>query len=56
MALHGTGRIFSSGEAKTLYISIPSSVVTDSAFPFEEDQTVTIRIESGELNVIPTED
>lgn len=56
MALHGTGRIFSSGEANTLYISIPSSVVTDSAFPFDEDQTVTIRIENGELEVKPTDD
>lgn len=56
MVLRGTGRIFRSGEAKTLYISIPSSVVTDSTFPFEEDQTVTIRIENGELTVEPTED
>lgn len=56
MARHDTGRVFSSGKAKTLYVSIPSAVVSDSTFPFEEGETVTIRIENEELRVTPTDE
>lgn len=56
MTLEGKGRLFKSGEANTLYASIPSAVASDSAFPFEEDETVTVHIEGDELRVIPTEE
>lgn len=55
MALEGKGRFFKSGKANTLYLSIPSEVAIDSAFPFGEDVTVTVRVEADELRVIPTE-
>lgn len=56
MTLQGTGRVFSSGEAETLYVSIPSAVATDSAFPFEEGETVTVSIEGDEVRVTSTEE
>lgn len=51
MALEGEGRIFSSGEAATLYVSISSAVATDSTFPFEEGETVTVNIEGDQLRI-----
>lgn len=56
MALAGGGRIFSSGEAKTLYVSIPSVVATDSTFPFEEGETVTGSIKDGEVRITPNDE
>lgn len=51
MALEDTGRVFSSGEANTLYVSIPSVVVKDSAFPFEEGETVQVSIDDGGIRI-----
>lgn len=56
MALESEGRIFRSGEANTLYVSIPSAVATDSAFPFEDGETVTVSIEDGEVRITPTDE
>lgn len=56
MTLQGKGRVFSSGEAETLYVSIPSAVATDSAFPFEEGETVTVSIEGDEVRVTSTDE
>lgn len=49
MTDEGQGRVFSSGDANTLFISIPSDVAVDSAFPFEEGQEVKIRITDDTL-------
>lgn len=48
--------MFSSGEARTLYVSIPSRVATDSAFPFADGETVRVRIEDGQVCIAPTDD
>lgn len=52
MALEDKGRIFRSGEANTPYVSIPSAVATDSAFPFEDGETVTVSIEDDQLRIM----
>lgn len=51
MSLRSNGRIFESGQARTLYVSIPSEVATDSSFPFEKGEDVTVSIHDGELRV-----
>ena len=51
MADQGQGRVFSSGEANTLFVSIPSDIAVDSVFPFEEGEEVLIRIEDGRIVV-----
>lgn len=51
MSLRSNGRIFESGEARTLYVSIPSEVATDSSFPFEKGEDVTVSIHDGGLRV-----
>lgn len=56
MAKEGTGRVFRSGEARTLFLSIPSRVAQDSAFPFEEDEEVTIRVEDDRVVVVRDEE
>lgn len=56
MALQKLGRIFSSGEANTLYASIPSTVATDSAFPFEDGDLVTISIEVDGIRITPIDE
>lgn len=56
MADKGKGRVFSSGEANTLFVSIPADVAVDSAFPFEDGQDVKICIEDTTVVVEPTED
>lgn len=53
MVQEGEGKIFSSGKAETLFVSIPSKITTDSTFPFEEGEEVEIRIEDGKLVVSP---
>jgi antitoxin component of MazEF toxin-antitoxin module len=42
-------RIFASGHATTLYVTIPSQIVNDSQFPFEADDEVTITIDGDRL-------
>lgn len=49
MGKKATGRIFSSGEANTLYTSIPSVVASDSAFPFEYGEEVEVKISDDKL-------
>lgn len=49
MGKKATGRIFSSGEANTLYTSIPSVVASDSAFPFEDGEEVEVEISDDKL-------
>jgi len=44
------GRIFRRSKAFTMYISVPSSIVTDSKFPFSlEGEEVTIQIHGKDL-------
>ena len=49
----GKGRIFRSGTAYTMYLSIPADIVKDGAFPFdrEKGQPVVVHIEDGKLVV-----
>lgn len=56
MADEGDGRVFSSGDANTLFVSIPADVAVDSAFPFEEGEDIKIKIEDGKLIVEAIED
>lgn len=56
MALQGSGRVFRSGEANTLYVSIPATVVTDSAFPFEESESVTVHVKGDGLRITSADD
>ena len=44
MASLGEGTVKRQGKARTLFISVPSSVVTDSRFPFHAGDRVKIRI------------
>jgi hypothetical protein len=46
-------RIFNSGDATTLYVTIPAQVVSDSQFPFEIDDAVTVTINDDELVISP---
>ncbi len=52
----GKGRIFRSGTAYTMYVSVPADVVKDGSFPFdrEKGQSVVVRIEEGKLVVSRT--
>lgn len=49
MVLESTSRIFKHTKAKTFYITIPSSLATDSAFPFKEGQRIKVRIKENKL-------
>lgn len=49
MVRKGRGRVFSSGKAKTLFVSIPADVAVDSTFPFDEGEEVSVEIEDGRL-------
>ena len=40
MTLEGESTVFRHGKAKTLYVSIPSQIVQDSAFEIEEGDKV----------------
>jgi antitoxin component of MazEF toxin-antitoxin module len=46
-----SSRIFRSGDATTLYVTIPAGVVSDSQFPFDADQEVTVTIDGEQLLV-----
>lgn len=46
-----SSRIFQSGDATTLYVTIPAELVSDSQFPFDVDDRVTVTID-GDLLVI----
>jgi hypothetical protein len=50
-----SSRIFASGDATTLYVTIPADVVADSQFPFAADETVTVSIDGDSLVVTGAE-
>jgi hypothetical protein len=52
MVTEGKGRLVSAGRAKTKYLSIPSAVVGDSQFPFEEGEEVSIEIDIDHSRLI----
>ena len=41
------GRIFASGNATTLYVTIPAQVASGSQFSFEADDAVTVTIDGN---------
>lgn len=51
MATTHPSRIFRSGDATTLYITVPAEVVSDSQFPFDIDENVTVTIDGNRLLV-----
>lgn len=53
MTLTKLSRIFASGDAATLYLTVPAAVVSDSQFPFEADDTIQITIEGNSLRISP---
>jgi antitoxin component of MazEF toxin-antitoxin module len=53
--LKGTGRVVKTGKARTLFVTIPSDLVKDSAFPLSEGDQVEIRIEGEELRIRKTD-
>lgn len=55
MATSRETRIFESGNATTLYVTIPAEVVSDSQFPFASDDDVTVTIDDGQLIISPAE-
>jgi virulence-associated protein VagC len=56
MAHSHDSRIFASGTATTLFVTIPAQVVSDSQFPFRADDAVTVTIEDDRLVITPSED
>lgn len=52
MSQRGSGRIIAQGRAKTRFISVPSGVVTDSTWPFEDGEEVVVRIDAENRRVI----
>lgn len=44
-----SSRIFRSGDATTLYVTIPAELVSDSQFPFDVDDRVTVTIDGDRL-------
>jgi virulence-associated protein VagC len=53
MATSHDSRIFASGTATTLYVTVPAQVVSDSQFPFETDDAVTVTIDDDQLVITP---
>jgi hypothetical protein len=51
MTKKDVGRMFRHGKAKTLFLSIPSRVVTDKRFPFKEGEYVMVIIQGRKLVV-----
>lgn len=49
-------RLFQSGTATTLYLTIPARIVADSQFPFDVDQPVTVTIDGSNLLVTSSDD
>jgi hypothetical protein len=56
MATTHPSRIFASGTASTLYVTIPAQIVTDSQFPFEADDDVVVTLDDDRLIVAPAEE
>lgn len=51
MALKARSKLIPHPTAKTLYLTIPSAIANDSAFPFKPGQKVTILIKGKKLIV-----
>jgi hypothetical protein len=52
--LEDESRIFRRSKAKTMYISVPSSIVNDSKFPFSQNgQNIKIQIKGDSLVILP---
>lgn len=51
MALKASSRLIPHKKAKTLYLTIPSTIAGDSAFPFRPGNSVTILIKGRRLIV-----
>lgn len=51
MTITHTSRIFASGEAATLFLTLPAAVVSDSTFPFAVDDTVHVTIDGDALHI-----
>jgi hypothetical protein len=49
-------RIFASGDATTLYVTIPAQIVADSQFPFETDDDVSVTVDGDRLVVTDAAD
>ncbi len=54
--LQAKGKIYRSGTAYTMFVSVPADVVKDAAFPFDRDngEEVTVRIEGRRLLIEPS--
>jgi len=52
MSKEGEGRVVSQGRSKTRYITVPSTVATDSNFPFNDGEVVKITINPEKSRVI----
>ncbi len=51
MALEAKSTLIPHKKAKTLYLTIPSAIANDSAFPFKPGDEVTISIKEKKLIV-----
>lgn len=49
MTTSHSSRLFGSGTANTLYATIPAQIVTDSQFPFDADDPITVSIDEDHL-------
>lgn len=49
MVREAKGKIVPIGGGNTRYVSIPSNVVMDSSFPFEDKESVNVRIDGKRL-------
>ena len=51
--LEGKGRIYRSGTAYTMFVSIPADIVKDASFPFDREKgnDVIVRIEGDRLSI-----
>lgn len=47
--LEGKSKIYKHREAASLYVLIPSAVVSDSAFPLKEGSTIKITVEGNKV-------
>lgn len=53
MTLSKPSRMFASGDANTLFLTLPAAIVSDSQFPFAADDTVQITIDGDSLQITP---
>ena len=47
--LKATAKLFKHPKANTCYLVLPSALVTDSQFPFAQDERVSISVEGSRL-------